>query len=270
MNKKIIFSLSAAALFALGFSGLQAPVPVQAAPVSQKSTEGKTAVSLMNYLAASGSLTKAQRKSAKDAAALLKNGKFGHYRRPSWFKSAVSLGSPKDATSSANIKAALPFLRAVNRTRSKVGARSLKVSPLLMATAMLNADYQKNDNRQHSHFFKKFGLENLAFGEGPIQLWMAERKAWQYDVRKSPSLKKAQYHPSWSATYDKAVIGTNGFKMTGHYLNLVNKRHRVMGWAHMTDYDPRFGSVDSFMAADKGAGMSVAKYASLVNAWLNK
>lgn len=272
MNKKVLIAVSAA-LLALGLGSLgnlQAPVRVQAAS-SQTNSQQKNALSLMDYLAKSKSLTKAQKESAKKAALLLKSGRVDHLRRPSWFRKDVSLTSAKDATSKANIKAALPFLQQVNSTRSKVGARSLKVSPLLMATAMLNADYQKSAKGKHSGHFKKLGLENLAFGEGPIDLWMSEKKAWRADVKKDSALKKDQFRPDWSSkAYDHAAIGSNGFKMAGHYLNLVNRKHRIMGWAHMTDYDPAYGSADSFMAADKGAGLSVAKYTSLVNAWLNK
>lgn len=261
MKKGFLVSIAAASLMALGL----------AAGNSQPVKAASNAASLMTYLSKNKSLTSAQRNAAKQAKKLITTGRTAKKGAPSWYHQYVNLNSEKDATSASNIKKALPYFAQVNSARRSEGARSLKVSPLLTAAAMLNADYQKRNGLKHSHYFKFLGLENLAAqsdGLNPIDNWMQEKKNWEYDVKKTPALKKYKYYPVWNSLYDKAAMGVNGYKEVGHYLNLIDKSHRVMGFANMTDTS--FENADSFMGSSKGAGIPVAKYTKLVNEWLNK
>lgn len=114
-------------------------------------------------------------------------------------------------------------------------------------------------------------MENIAtqsVGLDPVDTWLSEKKSWNYDVKKNHSLKPAKYSPTWTATYDAAVEGTNGYKMAGHYLNLINRNYRVMGFANVSNTG--YGNADSYLGSSKGPGISVAKYKALVNAWANK
>ncbi len=261
MKKSLLISFAAAGLLSLGLATAN----------TQSVKAAGNAADLMTYLSKSKSLSKSQRSSASTAAHLLKTGRLGKKAAPSWYKEYVNLNAEKDATSSANIKAVLPYLSEVNSARHQEGAHSLKVSPVLMAASMLNADYQKRGGLKHSHYFKFLGLENLSTQSAsldPVQNWLEEKKNWEFDTKKNPSLKKNKYVPVWNSTYDAVVMGSNGYKTAGHYLNLINKKYRVMGFGNVSDTD--YGNVDSFMGSNKGAGISVGKYKTLVNAWLNK
>lgn len=261
MKKRFLIAGASAVMMTLSLTVLSSK-PVKAA---------KNAVDFMTYLSKNKSLTKGQRSSARSAVKLLKTGRLGKKPKASWYNEYVDLHSNDDATSAKNIKAVLPYLNSVNRARRSEGVRSLKVSPLLTAASMLNADYQKRGGLKHTHYFKSIGLENIAtqsMGLDPVDTWFSEKKSWNYDVKKNHSLKPAKYSPTWTATYDAAVEGTNGYKMAGHYLNLINRNYRVMGFANVSNTG--YGNADSYLGSSKGAGISVAKYKALVNAWANK
>lgn len=225
----------------------------------------------MNFIAKQKSLTAGQRKEAKTAAKLLKTGKLADQGTPSWFKKSVSLGADSDATSVANIKAGIKGMEAINDARKGVKARSLRVSPIMLAISMIDADYQKKGEIAHPHFYDYANnLENIAAGGDPIRLWMREKSAWQYDVKKSPSIAKDEYHPNWhSKAYSEAVLGTNGYQEAGHYTNLINRDHRAMGAAHMTN-NSKYDYVDVMNATSENGknALSMSQYKKLVNKWL--
>ncbi|WP_236629324.1 MULTISPECIES: SLAP domain-containing protein [Lactobacillus] len=144
---------------------------------SAKVSSSKNAASLMDYLVKSSSLSKTQRKEAKTAAKMLKTGKLNSKGAPSWFSKYVNLGAKDDSTSVANIKAGLKGLEEVNQARAKAGSKALKVSPVLMAISLIDADYQKQGGINHPAYYQYHGsLENLSAGEDPIQIWMAENQ----------------------------------------------------------------------------------------------
>lgn len=109
----------------------------------------------------------------------MKTGRLGKKSKASWYNRYVDLHSKDDATSAENIKAALPYFSRVNSVRKNEGVRSLRVSPLLTAASMLNADYQKRGGLKHTHYFKSIGLENIAtqsVGLDPVDTWLTEKK----------------------------------------------------------------------------------------------
>lgn len=188
---------------------------------------------------------------------------------PSWFNADVSLGAKKDATSASNIKAALTNMEKANRARKQYDVPALKVSPVLVAISMIDADYQKS-GLTHPQYYKQ-GLENLAAGAEPVNMWLGEKSNWKWNVKKNPSLAAYEFVPNWGGVYNYVAMGTNSYKTSGHYLNLLNRTHTVMGMAHMTG-NSDYGSVDAFNASsdDPNGALSLSQYKNLVNEWLSK
>lgn len=89
-----------------------------------------------------------RRSEARTAAKLLRTGNLSSQSAPSWFNKYVKLGAAKDATSATNLKASIQDLENANSARAKVGSRRLKVSPILTAISMIDADYQKQGGVQ--------------------------------------------------------------------------------------------------------------------------
>lgn len=275
--KKKALKLILPAIFVLLNCGKLAGAPkVQAAVTTANisaMSPSKNAANFMDFIAKKKSLTSAQKNEAKKAAKLLRTGKLGATAAPSWFTTTVKLGSPDDATSAANIAASLPNLTSLNQKRAKLGEKRLKISLISTAISMIDSDYQKRGGLAHPQYYHYAGnLENLAAGGNPVTMWLGEKANWKWDVKKTPSLARYQFAPNWSnKKYTHAVLGANGYKTAGHYTNVVNKNHRVMGMAHMTQ-SPDYGYVDAYNATNKGAKSAIAltKYRALVKEWLAK
>jgi hypothetical protein len=240
--------------------------------VSATVSNQKNAASFMSFLASQKSLSAAQRSEARTAAKLLRTGSLSSQSAPSWFNKYVKLGAAKDATSAANLKASIQDLENANSARAKVGSRRLKVSPILTAISMIDADYQKQGGVHHPQYYKyEDSLESISAGSEPITIWMTEKNNWKEDVRKNSSLKSLEFHPNWdNQAYTDAVMGAHGYKVAGHYTNLVNRNHRIMGMAHMTDNN--YGYADVYNASSKNnkGSLTLGQYKSLVNRWLNR
>lgn len=242
---------------------------------SNKNDPSKNAASLMDFIANDSSLTSIQKQEAQKAAKLLRTGIIdGQPQKaaPSWFNTYVSLGSKNDATSSANIVASLQSLANVNKERTAIGVGELKISPTSTAISMIDADYQKQGSLNHPGFYGyRHNLENLSAGSEPVSNWMTEQEDWQWNVKKNPSLAPYEFSPNWwDSVYTQAVLGTNGYRTAGHYTNLVNKEHRVMGMAHMTQTP--YGGVDAFNATSQGedGAITLTQYKNLIKQWLSK
>ena len=240
-----------------------------------KNRPAKNGASLMDFMANDSSLTTAQRQEAQKAATLLRTGKIDNQAQkgaPSWFNTYVKLGGKDDATSNVNIKASLQSLANANKERKRAGVGELKISPTSTAISMIDADYQKQGSLNHPGFYGyHFNLENLSAGAEPISNWMTEKVAWEWNVKKSPSLAPYEFTPNWEdPVYNQAVLGTNGYRMAGHYTNLLNKGHRVMGMAHMTQTP--YGAADAFNATSEGedGAITLAQYKAIVKEWLKK
>lgn len=276
MKKKALILILPATIVLLTLGSLMGTPKAQAAVSTTKITAtsaSKSAASFMDFIAKKKALTSAQKNEAKKAAKLLKTGKLGATAAPSWFTTSVKLGSPDDATSAANIAASLPNLISINQKRAKLGEKRLKISLISTAISMIDSDYQKRGGLAHPQYYHYAGnLENLAAGSNPVTMWLNEKANWKWDVKKTPSLARYQFSPNWSnAKYTHAVLGTNGYKTAGHYTNIVNKKHRVMGMAHMTQ-SPDYGYVDAYNATNKGtkSAITLTKYRALVKEWLAK
>ncbi|WP_233553586.1 CAP domain-containing protein [Lactobacillus sp. ESL0228] len=241
-------------------------------PNKQPSIATKNAISLMIFIANDNSLTVKQRQAAKNAANLLKTGKSNNQPAPSWFKKYVDLTSPQDATNSSNIRVSLKNLAKVNQARTAIGEKALKVSLPLIAISMIDADYQKRGGLTQPHYYEYTNnLENIAGGTEPVAKWLSEEINWKWDVKKTPSLAPNEFSPNWSnIKYDNAVFGTNGYRTAGHYLNLVNKQHRVMGMAHMTKSNYGFVDILNANYKDSSSAISFNQYKKLVTKWLKK
>ncbi|CAM3156359.1 Cysteine-rich secretory protein family protein [Lactobacillus bombicola] len=239
---------------------------------NKKPKQNNNAATFMDFLSTNNSLTAAQKAAAKTAATLLRTGKLGNKSAPVWFKTYVDLNSAKDATSISNIQATLKNLSNVNKVRAQLKEKQLRISPILTALSMIDADYQKHGTLTEPQYYEYTNnLENLASGTDPVKKWLSEQANWKANVTKTPSLAPYEFSPNWKNNkYGYAVYGANGYKESGHYLNLVNKNHCIMGMAHMIPNSK--GYVDVFNAADTGTASSlkVSEYKKLITEWLHK
>lgn len=250
-------------------SNIQTSKSKKSVKITESYPVKKNAADLMNYLANSTSLTNAQKSEATKAEQLLKTGTVDGQVAPNWFN-RVSLTDKNDATSAKNIKTAVSYMNKANAARKNNGVDELKVSPVLTAIAIIDSDYQQQGGLEHPSYYSR-GLENLSAGADPIQMWLSEKSNWQYDVKKNSNLSKYEFTPDWgNSEYSNAVMGQNGYKTAGHYLNLLNSTHTVMGFGHLSTGS--YGSADAFIGDDSNsdAGIPVNQFESLVNTWLKE
>ena len=124
--------------------------------------------------------------------------------------SYTNMGQKDDATSLENMQASIAYMKECNEIRKKEGLPELKVSMRLMAIAQANANYAKT-HMEHSEVYPTG--ENLAWGYGNANTAGSPFRGW-YDEEK--------------AEYD---AGNHKFSDVGHYLNVVENRYTVTGFA---------------------------------------
>lgn len=228
-------------------SAAKAKTNTSATSSSQNSSHDSTA-DFMNWLASNKSLSASQKKAANQATDILKG-----QGAPHWYSSYVKLGKDGDATSPDNLKDTLSFYGRVNRIRKEYHVRQAKVSLPMVATAMVDADYQRKGGLAHPGFGK---TENLAAGTDAINLWMSEKKSWDRYVKKHPGQKITD--PSDTA-YNNS--------QAGHYLNLIAANNTAMGFGYFKGGE--YGDATAYDADDgKSSDLPVATYIRLANEWL--
>lgn len=167
---------------------------------------------------------------ATDAIDILDNSRYASYTHK---------GEATDATSLENMKASIAQMKECNRLRKLHGLSELKVTYELMAMAQADANYS-DSNIGHAGQFNVG--ENLAWGYvNPFDGWYTEEKI-NYETQ-------------------------NGDQV-GHYLNIINSRYRVTGFAINTrgsEYWITYSQVFSGYG-DENA-MTIDEYEAIFNAY---
>lgn len=150
----------------------------------------------------------------------------------------TKLGDEADATSLTNMLKSLDWIDECNNLRAQHGLAALKVTDYMMAVSQVQCNasaYTMGHTRQYN-----VG-ENLAWGytgryyKDPFDGWYTEEKA-EYDA------------------------GNTDFSEVGHYLNIVNDRYEVTGFAQ-NQYSSYGATHEQSFSFDEGdTAYTVAEY----------
>lgn len=174
--------------------------------------------------------------------------------KDSWTLQSTQLAASNDATSFANLKATVPFLkecnslRASEKTDPRTGAAlgQLNVSLTLMAISEAQCNWSSNIIGHSQHWPV---AENLAWGySDPFAGWYNEEKQ------------------IWNS-------GNHNFSDTGHYLNMCSASYKVTGFAY-NQRSNSYGRVheQSFDYSSYGSNdvvMTVSQFESKLNSYVN-
>lgn len=169
---------------------------------------------------------------SEDAMKCLDSAKYASYTNP---------GAKNDATSLANMKASMKFMKECNDLRAGEGKSPLRVSDVMMAKA------QSNTNA--SAFMMKHTQ----------QYTVGENLAWGY----------SDPFDGWY-TYEKKLYksGVTDYQKIGHYKNIIDDSYTVTGFAmnQYSNYGVTHGQV--FHYSDWGS-FTVSEYTKRFNEYYN-
>ena len=166
--------------------------------------------------------------------------------------SYTHLGQVDDATSLENMQASIAYLKECNEIRKQEGLPELKVSAWLMAVAQVNANHAKF-NIGHAGVY--ITGENLAWGYGDANTPASPYRGW-YDE------EKAEY-----------LAGNHNFSDIGHYLNIIEGRYTLTGYAigtngqFSTAHSQEF--LDDAIGIDDDVQMTVSEFEQSLNDYCN-
>lgn len=210
----------------------------------------------MDWLSQNSELSDAQKSSAMNAAEIIRGGGDA----PSWYSTYVDINDVKDAASADNFAKTLDYYGRTNQIRTGKGIPAMKVSFRMIAKSIVSVDYQKRGGLEHSSYG---GFENLASSQDPINAWMREEANWKYNVGINSSLADQEYKgPSGYPFY-----GGNGYRVAGHYLNLVNINLKSMGYAYLMRESGK--NAVAYNGSFSSGDISVDEFVSLARQWLN-
>lgn len=153
-------------------------------------------------------------------------------------------GYSEDASSFKNVFDALDFIDECNRLRKEEGLSELKVTDLMMACAIADANFADH----HIAHPEQFNVgENLAWGySNPFDGWYDEEKA----------------------LYEG---GNTKFEDVGHYLNIINGNYLVTGFAINTERSNMYGVTycQVFSSGESGTVYSVSEYRNRLQQYYN-
>lgn len=209
---------------------------------------------------------------ANDAADIILNCKLASYNK---------VGEEADATSLANMKQAVVWLKACNEYRASVGLGELKVTYAMMATAIADANFS-DTKIDHARQFEVG--ENVAwnYGSNPFKQWVDQEKA-VFDAA-AASLGatgltgKAAYdfYTMHSSEIDNYAAKHGGLiRSVGHYINVIDPNYTVTGMGVCTrgtinGYSTQaqtFVYSSQWYEPYNANPMTVAEYETALNAW---
>lgn len=197
--------------------------------------EAQSAAGFFKSLAEDTSLTAEQRKDAQQAYGIVMND--GKYQgiKLTWYDPSKQLGKDGDATSLANIQAALDDLDELVKVRHEYGLKLPKISLTATAIAMMSSDFLKiSDEFNHPiHLTDQYGPffedeEDIAAGTDhpeyeQVGSYMSEKHFIDDAIDENPALQKYAYDngpltiSKWQTNndfWDRQGIGGN----IGHYV----------------------------------------------------
>ena len=256
--------------------------------------EAQSAAGFFKSLAEDTSLTAEQRKDAQQAYAIVMND--GKYQgiKLTWYDPSKQLGKDGDATSLANIQAALDDLDELVKVRHEYGLKLPKISLTATAIAMMSSDFLKiSDEFNHPiHLTDQYGPffedeEDIAAGTDhpeyeQVGSYMSEKHFIDDAIDENPALQKYAYDngpltiSKWQTNndfWDRQGIGGN----IGHYVSMINPAQNSLGAARANgsvigEYDGS-SSIDILQSQLEGTtsfeygplSFTIDQYKNLVN-----
>ena len=145
----------------------------------------------------------------------------------------TNIGNADDATSLANMRAAIYQMREINAYRSEVGLPEFKVFSPVVANAQSDANYSSNVFGHSPHAGTENAAWNYSTTYDTTHQWVDEEKAiFDKVVQKlgyDPVAPKDTY-AFFEAHEEELDQNGAGFSVTGHYLNLVNPDLKAFGY----------------------------------------
>ena len=212
--------------------------------------EAQSAAGFFKSLAEDSTLTDEQRKDAQQAYDILtNNGKFQNIKLD-WYDPNKQLGKDGDATSLANMQAALEDLDELVKVRREYGLKIPKISLTATAIAMMSSDFQSiSDEFNHpilmtgkyGPFFKDeediaAGTDHLEYEQ--VRSYMTEKQYIDNAIAKNPDLQKYAYD-NGPLTISKWETNTDFWKNQGlyeeigHYTSMINPAQDSLGAARV-------------------------------------
>lgn len=256
--------------------------------------EAQSAAGFFKSLAEDTSLTAEQRKDAQQAYGIVMND--GKYQgiKLTWYDPSKQLGKDGDATSLANIQAALDDLDELVKVRHEYGLKLPKISLTATAIAMMSSDFLKiSDEFNHPiHLTDQYGPffedeEDIAAGTDhpeyeQVGSYMSEKHFIDDAIDENPALQKYAYDngpltiSKWQTNndfWDRQGIGEN----IGHYVSMINPAQNSLGAARANgsvigEYDGS-SSIDILQSQLEGTtsfeygplSFTIDQYKNLVN-----
>lgn len=266
--------------------------------------EAQSAAGFFKSLAEDTSLTAEQRKDAQQAYDIVMNtGRYHDFRdkagkyqnlKLTWYDPSKQLGKDGDATSLANMQAALDDLDELVKVRHEYGLKLPKISLTATAIAMMSSDFLKiSDEFNHPiHLTDQYGPffedeEDIAAGTdhpeyGQVGSYMSEKHFIDDAIDENPALQKYAYDngpltiSKWQTNndfWDRQGIGEN----IGHYVSMINPAQNSLGAARANgsvigEYDGS-SSIDILQSQLEGTtsfeygplSFTIDQYKNLVN-----
>lgn len=256
--------------------------------------EAQSAAGFFKSLAEDTSLTAEQRKDAQQAYGIVMND--GKYQgiKLTWYDPSKQLGKDGDATSLANMQAALDDLDELVKVRHEYGLKLPKISLTATAIAMMSSDFLKiSDEFNHPiHLTDQYGPffedeEDIAAGTDhpeyeQVGSYMSEKHFIDDAIDENPALQKYAYDngpltiSKWQTNndfWDRQGIGEN----IGHYVSMINPAQNSLGAARANgsvigEYDGS-SSIDILQSQLEGTtsfeygplSFTIDQYKNLVN-----
>ena len=256
--------------------------------------EAQSAAGFFKSLAEDTSLTAEQRKDAQQAYGIVMND--GKYQgiKLTWYDPSKQLGKDGDATSLANMQAALDDLDELVKVRHEYGLKLPKISLTATAIAMMSSDFLKiSDEFNHPiHLTDQYGPffedeEDIAAGTDhpeyeQVGSYMSEKHFIDDAIDENPALQKYAYDngpltiSKWQTNndfWDRQGIGGN----IGHYVSMINPAQNSLGAARANgsvigEYDGS-SSIDILQSQLEGTtsfeygplSFTIDQYKNLVN-----
>lgn len=223
------------------------------------------AVGLFKSVINSNTASPAQKADAQKALDIITGA--ADHQKPDWYSQAVKLDDPADAASLINVKKALDFLDKVNAVRIRYNLPEYQISLSDIASAILNADYNAENQLSHPHALVHtkyhYNAENLSWTSGsnikPLEGWMEEEQKFKDLVALHPDYVK--YRTNGAAMQNEHPTE---FLEVGHYLNIINPNLKTFGMAIRASKLKGTIVAQDLSYNDKGS-YSVAEFKALVN-----
>lgn len=202
---------------------------------------------------------------------------------------ASQIGEEGDATSLENFLKALDYLEEYNKIRVAEGLPELKVTTMAMAYSQANCNHAAQSVEHWRTPYvatdsdrRYAGGENLSWGYGtttpnedsytysqdPYEGWYTTEKAvYDFLKEKGWTVNEAKSDPEKAAQVMEACnLPSKEWIQTGHYLNVVNSRYTITGFA-VSDQDHEARTHEQsfmFSAKDYETAYTVEEYRNMV------